>query len=89
MFCWNLKWPLLIKFIFFDVAKTQKFQVYNHIPHDIEILWFCDFFRVLREFKMAAMHELHNFGGRKNSKIEVRNNVQKIVLKFKMATATF
>ena len=30
------------------------------------------------------MHEL--FCGRKNSKIEVRNNVQVILLKFKMAT---
>ena len=28
------------------------------------------------------------FGGRKNTKIEVRNNVQVILLKFKMATTS-
>ena len=37
---------------------------------------------------MAAMHELHTFCGRKNSEVEVRNNVQVILLKFKMATTS-
>ena len=51
--------------------KLIKF--YNHFPRDMEMCM--DFFKVMRKFKMAAMHELHNFCGRKNSKIEVRNNV--------------
>ena len=62
-----------------------------------------DFFKVLLKLKMTAMNELHNFCSRKNSKIEVRNNshftitlpfilpsenVQVILLKFKMATTS-
>ena len=42
------------------------------------------FFQGLRKFKMSAMLELYNFLlAQKN---EVRNNVQVILLKFKMAT---
>ena len=37
---------------------------------------------------MAAMHEVHNFCGGRNSKIEVRNIVHVILLKFKMATTS-
>ena len=48
----------------------------------------CDFFKVLRKFKIAAMHELQIFFGTINSKIYVRNNVQVILLKFKMATTS-
>ena len=57
-FCWNSEWPPRINFNFFEVAKTL-FKFYNHIPHDMEMCkWF---FRGSRKFKMAAMHEFHNF----------------------------
>ena len=65
------------------------------------MIWRCagDFFMVLLQFEMAAMDE-HNFCGRKNSNIEVKNiqisqshyppsgHVQVILLKFKMATTS-
>ena len=37
---------------------------------------------------MAATDQLQFFGGRKNAKIEVQNNVQVILLKFKMVTTS-
>ena len=78
------------QFHFFEVAKTQKIKDVNYSNFTITFPTIgrcaCDFFKVLREFKMAAMHKLHNFCGRKNAKFEVRNNVQPILLKFKMAT---
>ena len=38
-------------------------------------IWRCaGFFKALLKFKMAAMDDHHNFFGRKNAQIEVRNN---------------
>ena len=38
------------------------------------------------KFKMAATDQFQFFWGRNNSKIEVRNNVQMILLKYKMTS---
>ena len=40
-FCWNSKWPPRINLNFFEVTKTQKNNVYNHIPHDMEMCMWC------------------------------------------------
>ena len=71
------------QFQFFEVAKTwscKLFQFYNHIPHDMEM--YMSFFQGFTEIKNGR-HELHNFlwGQR-------RNNVQVVLLKFKMATTS-
>ena len=48
-----------------------------------------DFFNVLLKFKMAAMHELHSFlWAQKLKNRSQKNNVQVILLKFKMATTS-
>ena len=83
------------QFQFFGGRKNSQIQVvdYSNFTITFPTIWrcACDFFKVLPKFKMAAMHELHIFiffCGRKNLKIEVRNNVQVILLKFKMATTS-
>ena len=64
--------------IFFVGAKTQKLKVGNYSNFKIAfpIIWRCagDFVKVSMQFEMAAMDELHNFCGSKNSKNKVRNN---------------
>ena len=59
--------------IFFLGAKTLKLNVRNYstLTTTLPTIWrcACDFFKVLREFKMAAMHELYNFVGAKTQKL--------------------
>ena len=60
----NSKWPPRINLNFRGVEKTQKLKVviYSNFTITFTTIWRCasDFFKVLRKFKMAAMHELHN-----------------------------
>ena len=61
----NSKWPPDVNSIFFVGAKALKLNVWNYSNFTITFptIWrcACDFFKVLPKFKMAAMHELHNF----------------------------
>ena len=84
-FCWNLKWPPRINLLFWGVAQTQKPKVVNYSNFTITLstIWRC-----ACDSKSPSCMNFVLFRGRKNSKIEVRNNVQVILLKFKMATTS-
>ena len=77
--------------IFFEESQKLKnlcrklIKFYNHISHDMEMCM--GFFQSYKEIQNGH-HAWTFFGGRKNSKIEVRNNVQVILLIFKMATTS-
>ena len=66
-----------------DQIWHQYFQTEIICMYDMEMrIWFFQGFTEIKNGRQAI------FCGRKNSKIEVRNNVQVILLKFYMATTS-